>query len=133
MTDVLRMHMAPVIGLEEDVALMASHAPLPVEVAELPAERLPDYMVLALYFLVAEALASARKAHARQARVGMTASTRRLTVEVSDDGCDAGAGERSTRLSALNDRVRAIDGQLDVESAPGHGTTVRVSIPCARV
>jgi signal transduction histidine kinase len=133
MTDVLRTHMAPVIGLEEDVALMASHAPLPVEVAELPAERLPDYMVLALYFVVAEALAGARKAHARQARVGMTASTRKLTVEVSDDGCEDAAAERGTRLSSLTDQLSAIDGCLDVESEPGRGTTVRVSIPRASV
>lgn len=131
MTNVLQSHMAPVIGLEEDVALMASHAPLPVEVAELPAERVPDYMVLALYFVVAEALAGARRAHARQARVGMTASTRRLTVEVSDDGCEAAAAERRTHLSGLDDQLAAIDGRLDIESEPGHGTTVRVSIPCA--
>ena len=131
MTDVLQTHMAPVIGLEEEVALMASHAPLPVELGELPSERLPDYMVLALYFVVAEALAGARRAHARQARVGMTASTRQLTVEVRDDGCEAAAAERGTQLSGLSDRVAAIDGQLDIESEPGHGTTVRVSIPCA--
>lgn len=131
MTDVLQTHMAPVIGLEEDIALMASHAPLPVELGDLPAERLPDYMVLALYFVVAEALACARRAQARQARVGMTASTRRLTVEVSDDGCDAAAPERGTRLSALNDQLAAIDGRLDIESTPGRGATVRVSLPRA--
>lgn len=109
----------------------ASFARLPVEVGELPAERLPDYMVLALYFVVAEALAGARRARARQAWVDMTANRRRLTVEVSDDGCDAAAGERGTRLSELNERLAAIDGRLDIESAPGRCTTVRVSIPCA--
>jgi signal transduction histidine kinase len=107
------------------------HAPLPVEVGELPAERLPDYMDLALYFVVAEALAGARSAHARRAWVDMTASTRRLTVEVSDDGPDGAAAERGTWLSGLIDRVAAIDGRLDIESAPGRCTTVRVSIPRA--
>ena len=34
MTNVLQTHMAPVIGTEEEVALMASHAPLPVEPIE---------------------------------------------------------------------------------------------------
>lgn len=128
---VLLTHVAPVTGLEEEVAatLAARHAPLPVEVGELPAERLPDYLVLALYFVIAEALAGARSAHARRARVDMTASKRRFTVEVSDDGCDAAAAERGTRLSGLNHQLTAIDGRLDVESAPGRGTTVRVSIP----
>jgi signal transduction histidine kinase len=109
----------------------ARHAPLPVKVGELPSERLPDYMVLALYFVIAEALAGARSAHARQARVDMTASTKRLTVEVSDDGCNAAMPARGTRLSALNDQLAAIDGRLDIESRPGCGTTVRVSIPRA--
>jgi signal transduction histidine kinase len=107
------------------------HAPLPVEVGELPAGPLPEYMDLALYFVVAEALAGARCADARQAWVDMTASARRLTVEVSDDGRDGAAAERGTWLSRLKARLAAIDGRLDVESAPGRGTTVRVSIPCA--
>lgn len=107
------------------ISQAAHHAPLPVEVGELPDERLPDYMVLALYFVIAEALAGARSAHARQARADMSATTKRLTVEVSDNGCDAAAAERGTRLSGLNDQLAAID----VESAPGQATTVRVSIP----
>ena len=52
-----------------------------------------------------------------------------LPVEVSDDGCHAAAAERGTRLSGLNDQLTAIDGRLDVDSAPGRGTTVRVSLP----
>jgi signal transduction histidine kinase len=125
--------MAPVIGSEGDVALMASHAPLPVEMGDLPAERLPDYMVLTLNFVLAEALAGARRADARHARIDMTAGTRQLTVEVSDDGCDAAVAERASHLSGLTDQLATIDGRLDIESEPGHGTTVRVSIPCASV
>jgi signal transduction histidine kinase len=113
------------------IAHAARHAPLPVEVGDLPAERLPEYMDLALYFVVADALAGARSAHAQRARVDMTASTRRLTVEVSDDGCDGATAERRTWLRKLNDRLAAIDGRLDIESVPGRRTTVRASIPCA--
>ena len=44
------------------LAHAARHAPLPVEVGELPAELLPEYMDLALYFVVADALTGARSA-----------------------------------------------------------------------
>jgi hypothetical protein len=35
-----------------------------------------------------------------------------------------------TGLRGLADRVAALDGRLDVDSAPGIGTTVRALIPC---
>jgi signal transduction histidine kinase len=33
-------------------------------------------------------------------------------------------------LRGLTDRLAAIEGQLEVDSKPGRGTTVRASIPC---
>ena len=35
-----------------------------------------------------------------------------------------------TGLAGLRDRVRAIDGDLTLASPPGHGTTLRVELPC---
>jgi signal transduction histidine kinase len=59
-----------------------------------------------------------------------------LVLEVADDG--RGLREEE-RLAALHDghiglalvteRVRALDGRLDVEGVPGGGTRVRVTLP----
>jgi signal transduction histidine kinase len=108
----------------------AHHAPFPVELGELPAERLPEYIDVAAYFVVADALAGARSADARHARVGMAVDAERLTVEISDDGCDDAVGARRAWLRRLSDRLAAIEGRLDIESTPGRGTTVRACIPC---
>jgi signal transduction histidine kinase len=61
-------------------------------------------------------------------------------VEVQDDGAGGamlGGGERSgdeasgrgSGLRGLADRVGALDGSVELESAPGAGTLVRARIP----
>lgn len=106
----------------------AARAPFPVAIRELPAGRLPDYIELAAYFIVTDALASiAKRAFARHASVAVTKSVGRLTVEVKDDGDASGA--RGARLRRLTDRLAAIEGRLEIESSRC-GTTVRASIPC---
>jgi signal transduction histidine kinase len=61
-----------------------------------------------------------------------------LAVTVSDEGVgmDLAAGERpgsgSTGfgLSRTAERLKLFDGHIDVESAPGRGTRIRVAVPC---
>ena len=43
-----------------------------------------------------------------------------------DPGADLAAG---SGLRGLADRVGALDGELEVDSRPGRGTTVRASLP----
>jgi signal transduction histidine kinase len=118
-------------GLAGAVEALAHRAPLPVEVDELPAERLPEQVELAAYFVVSEALTNvAKHASARQASVTMIKTGGRLEVEIRDDGVGGADVERGTGLRGLTDRLAAIDGRLDVDSEPGSGTTVRASIPC---
>ena len=117
-------------GLAGAVEALAHRAPLPVEVDELPAERLPEQIELAAYFVVSEALTNvAKHASARQASVTMIKTGGRLEVEIRDDGVGGADVERGTGLRGLTDRLAAIDGRLDVDSEPGSGTTVRASIP----
>jgi signal transduction histidine kinase len=54
----------------------------------------------------------------------------RLLVEVIDDGIGGADPGRGTGLRGLADRLRALEGRLDVQSIPGHGTIVKASIPC---
>jgi signal transduction histidine kinase len=118
-------------GLEAAVEALAHRAHVPVELGEFPAERAPDQVELAAYFVISEALTNVAKyASASRATVAVTRSNGRLTVEVSDDGIGGADPQRGSGLSGLAARLEAIEGQLRVDSEPGRGTTVRASIPC---
>ena len=118
-------------GLGPAVEALAHRAPLPVEVGKVPTERFPDEVELAAYFVVSEALTNVAKyASARRARVVVTKLDDRLEIEVSDDGVGGATIDLGTGLRGLADRVTAIDGRLLIDSKPGHGTTVRASLPC---
>jgi signal transduction histidine kinase len=81
---------------------------------------------------VAEALTNVAK-HAQATRAWLTAELLgdRLVVEVLDDG-RGGADAAGNGLAGLRDRVRAVDGDFTLASPPGHGTTLRVELPCER-
>lgn len=88
--------------------------------------------IVELYRITQEALANAaHHSGADGAQVVISCGDGRLTVTVSDDGCgfdraavqDAGIG-----LAGMEERARLLGGQLAIESAPGAGTRVRLSI-----
>ena len=117
-------------GLAAAVRILASRAPVPVEIVALPAERLPPPVEIAVYFVVAEALTNVAKyARATAATVSIEVAGGRVAVDVSDDGvggADVGGG---SGLRGLSDRVAALDGTLRLDSPPGAGTRLRAEIP----
>ena len=72
----------------------------------------------------------AKYSRATHANVSVTRDNGRLVVEVADDGVGGADPARGSGLRGLVDRVSALDGRLEVESAAGQGTTVRATIPC---
>ena len=118
-------------GLSGAIPALADRAPVPVDV-DVPAERFPDQIEAAVYFLVAEGLTNvAKHAGARRARVSARACDDALLVEVSDDGrggtnADVAPG---TGLRGLADRVAAVGGTLAVDSPAGGGTALRARLP----
>jgi signal transduction histidine kinase len=117
-------------GLEPALAGLAERALLPVEIAEMPSERLPPAVEAAAYYLVAEALANAGKhSQASQVRVRVSADETRTEVEVVDDGVGGADLETGSGLRGLADRVAALGGALDVVSEPGRGTALRATLP----
>jgi glucose-6-phosphate-specific signal transduction histidine kinase len=90
--------------------------------AEVPDERLPPAVEVAAYFVVSESLANvAKHAGATAVSVSLRATDERVVLEVRDDGvggADPGAG---SGLRGLDDRVQALGGRLEVESAPARG------------
>jgi signal transduction histidine kinase len=117
-------------GLEAAIDGLAQRAPLPVDVAPMSPERLPDRIEAAAYFVIAEALTNVAKyARATHASVRLTCDDRRLLVEVSDDGAGGADPAAGSGLRGLLDRVSALGGTLEVDSPLGDGTTVRAAIP----
>jgi hypothetical protein len=81
--------------------------------------------------VVSEALTNvAKHASATHATVTVTNGNGRLAVTVSDDGVGGADIALGTGLRGLSDRLTAINGRFDIDSKPGHGTTLRASIPC---
>jgi signal transduction histidine kinase len=122
-------------GLGAAVEALARRATIPVEVAGLPAERLPSAVEAVAYFVVAESLTNvAKHAPHAHAQVVVTRVNGHAVVEVRDDGAggvDATAIGTGSGLRGLADRLAAVDGRLQVSSPAGAGTTIRAEIPCA--
>jgi signal transduction histidine kinase len=119
-------------GLPAALATLAERASVPVTIVDVPAERLPAPIEAAAYFLVSEALANtARYASASSVRVSVSKTNGRVVIDVDDDGVGGAVLGGGSGLRGLADRLRALDGELDVESQPGRGTHLHAVVPCA--
>jgi signal transduction histidine kinase len=117
-------------GLGPALEALAGRAPIPVDLAELPGDRLPEAIEAAAYFVVAEALTNVVKyAHASQATVRVCQRNGSAVVEVADDGVGGADPGRGSGLRGLADRVAALDGRIAIESPAGAGTRLRAEIP----
>jgi PAS domain S-box-containing protein len=117
-------------GLRAAVETLAARAPIPVEIAEIPDQRLPEPVEAAAYYLIAEALTNVAKyAHASTVRARITAGDGNVVVEVSDDGVGGADPTTGSGLRGLADRVEALGGSLEVRSPAGAGTALRAEIP----
>ena len=94
------------------------------------AGRLPDSAEIAAYYAVSEALTNTIKhAHASVADVEVTARDGVLHVRVRDDGRGGAAFGRGSGLIGIKDRIEAVDGRVTLQSPPGAGTTVQITLP----
>ncbi|MCU0231528.1 MAG: PAS domain-containing protein [Acidobacteria bacterium] len=89
---------------------------------------------ICLFRIAQEALTNVdRHARARSVEVRLRGLEGGLQLAVEDDGLgfDPAAlkGRRSLGHASMRERVRLAGGELDIESAPGHGTTVVAWIP----
>jgi len=122
-------------GLRAAVNSLTARAPVPVTL-DLPEARFSPLVEATAYFVVAEALANvAKHADASEASVSVVADTDQLEIVVSDDGRGGVilGGALGSGLAGLEDRVAAIGGTLRVQSPPGAGTRLLVSLPLAQL
>jgi signal transduction histidine kinase len=117
-------------GLGPALQGLVSRAPLPVEVTEVPEERLDGAVEAAAYYVVAEAVTNVAKyAHASSATVTIGRANGTATVTVTDDGVGGADPAAGSGLRGLAARVEALNGRLDVHSPRGGGTRITAEIP----
>jgi len=119
-------------GLEAAVDELTTHFPVAIIVEPIPIERLPTAIEVAVYFVIAEALANVIKhANATRAAVRVSRDSGCVVVETQDDGIGGASLAKGTGIRGLADRVGALDGTIVCDSPAGRGTLLRAVIPCA--
>jgi signal transduction histidine kinase len=103
-----------------------------LEVEEGLPEELPRQTSVELVRVLREALVNVRRhSGAQSVEVRLRAEGGALVAEVNDDGrgFDAASARAGVGLSAMSERVEGLGGSFEVESQPGEGTNVRVTVP----
>ena len=114
------------IGRHGRVEVSVALAPLPAVVGKDAA--------LCLFRVAQEALNNVtRHAGARVASVALRPMDGGLLLAVLDDGVGFDPSSpkkgRNLGLASMSERVRLVNGRLDIESAPGRGTTIVAWVP----
>ena len=117
-------------GLGTALTTLAARSAVPVElVMDLP-ERPSAAIETIAYFCAAELLANVAKhsgaAHATLEAVHVPGL---LRVRVSDDGAGGVRIGRGSGLAGLAERIRTVDGRMDIASPPGGPTVITVELP----
>jgi signal transduction histidine kinase len=121
-------------GLVAALVSVAAGSPVPATLRTDLAEsvRFEPAVENAAYFVACEALANAAKhAAASQVDLVLVLDEGVLDLMVSDDGRGGAQVVPGHGLAGLRDRAAGVGGVVDVLGGPGHGTMVRVRIPCA--
>ncbi|MFN8491149.1 MAG: PAS domain S-box protein [Caldilineaceae bacterium] len=132
------------LGLGEAIrrytAAWSQNTAIPVDIytAGLAGERLAPAIELTLYRIVQEALTNVLK-HARASAVSVILERRsqelRVIIEDNGVGFDQNAldgqaeGRRPLGLIGMRERAALVGGRVELETAPGAGTTLYVYIP----
>ncbi|RME13686.1 MAG: sensor histidine kinase [Ardenticatenia bacterium] len=125
-------------ALEQYVKRLREQDNLNITLYADPLPKMDDTLEQTVFAIVQEAVGNAKK-HAQGApiTVRLERTARGLLVQVQDEGPGFDVEEvlgqygRRTSLGMVNMRERAeiINGVLDIESAPGQGTTVSLFVP----
>ncbi len=118
------------VGLDAALATLVARSAVPAVLnAEIPVRPAKAIETIA-YFTVAELLANVTKhSRARHATVEVSEHEDILRLIVSDDGIGGARPGGGSGLLGLTERVRAVDGQLQVTSPPGGPTVITIELP----
>jgi two-component system CheB/CheR fusion protein len=122
-------------ALEAECRAFEEHTAIAVKYhAEALPERLPEAVELCLYRICQEALRNvAGHAKAKRVEVTLRATRKRMSLVVYDTGVGfnsaAARAKGGLGLVGIAERAAAVGGSAAVNSKPGAGTTVKVTIP----
>jgi len=96
-------------------------------------KRLPTEVETTLYRITQEALTNVVKhARARHVSIVLTRRSASVAAVIEDDGRGFGKAETSSNglgILGMQERVALVGGRVEVESAPGSGTTLSIEVP----
>src|ERR1700736_271318 len=117
-------------GLRPTLKTLARLCAAPVALDVAVPRRLPDYVEVAGYYLVAEALTNVdRHAQASMVQLTVKAEDDQLYLSIRDDGIGGADARKGSGLIGLVDRVEALGGQIAIASRLGEGTSLVANIP----
>lgn len=118
-------------GLAAALAEAAERATLPTTLEVDGVGRVSRDIETAVYFCCLEALQNSSKHAGEGANATITLGQQngRLNFSVADNGVGFSPAADGHGLHNMRDRIGALGGEVSIESAPGHGVTVRGSVP----
>jgi len=117
-------------GLGTALTTLAARSDVPVELVIDVSERPSAAIETIAYFCAAELLTNVTKhSGARHATLEAIHVAGLLRVRVSDDGSGGARVEARGGLAGLADRIRTVDGSLQISSPPGGPTVIAVELP----
>jgi signal transduction histidine kinase len=122
------------LGLEGALSTLVARSTVPTELTVTLTSRPTPSIEAIAYFCVAELLSNvAQHASASRASVSCVQHGSFVRLVVRDDGVGSAqlsrVGSSSSGLAGLADRVRSVDGRIDIVSPSGGPTVVTVDLP----
>lgn len=97
-----------------------------------PADILDDDLKLNIYRIIQEQINNIIKhAHPKNVRIAVDAEDNAINISVTDDGkgFDTAKKRKGIGISNMINRVESFNGQVSIESSPGKGCRINISIP----
>jgi signal transduction histidine kinase len=117
-------------GLADALRTLAARSAVPVELIADVGERPSAAIETIAYFCAAELLANvAKHSGARHATLEAVHVPGLLRIRVTDDGRGGARLEAGGGLGGLADRIRTVDGRMEISSPRGGPTVVTVELP----
>ncbi len=125
------------LGLAASLESLARSVPEPGVAVDTVPTQLPEHVETAVYRIAQEALQNVMKhAEAGQALLRLRTTDGAVVLEISDDGkgfdtthATEKAGPVGYGLSGMQQRAELLGGRLTLDSTPGRGTLLRLSVP----
>jgi two-component system sensor histidine kinase UhpB len=113
---------------------LSTHTALSVRPSFTPhLPKLDEQVELVVYRVAQEALTNvARHADATDVVLALDHSPETVSLKVEDDGRGLGLAHEGAGIRGMRERALLIGASLDVNSAPGRGTAVTLSVPITR-